>query len=79
MDSQGANVPATPSSGEVSTKVDEKSLPVIDVSALVQENPTEEALKLTAKSINEACRNWGFFYIINHGVSTELQEKLESQ
>jgi len=75
MDSQKHQVSQNP---EAQHKIDEKSLPVIDVSALVTENPTEEALRSVAKAINEACRNWGFFYIINHGVSEKLQEQLES-
>jgi len=78
MDPQIDSAPKSSSATSVFTKPDPKSLPVIDISALVMENPTEEALNLTAQAINEACRNWGFFYIINHGVSENLQEQLES-
>lgn len=62
----------------ISAEPDAKTLPVIDISALVAENPTEEALKQVAQAINEACRNWGFFYIINHGVCGNIQKQVET-
>jgi isopenicillin N synthase-like dioxygenase len=49
-------------------------IPVIDVSPLVA--GTEEKHGVAAQ-IGDACRSYGFFYIIGHGVSEELQERLE--
>lgn len=31
----------------------------------------------TMKLINDACENWGFFEIVNHGISTELLDTVE--
>lgn len=33
--------------------------------------------QLLVSQIGDACRNWGFFQVINHGVPLELREKLE--
>src|SRR5262245_11449915 len=46
----------------------------IDVSQLVLR--TEPRHDVAAK-IGEACREYGFFYIIGHGVSEDLQQRLE--
>lgn len=51
-------------------------VPVIDISALVQH--TSEQQKV-ADAIGEACRTHGFFYIIGHDVSEQLQHQLEVQ
>ena len=78
MDSQTTNTTETLPATNPSNQANIQSLPIIDVSALVAEHPSEESLKLVAQAIGDACRNWGFFYIINHGVSEDLQERLES-
>jgi len=57
------------------TKTDrEASIPVIDIKPLVL--GSEERYTVAAK-IREACREYGFFYIIGHGVSESLQCRLE--
>lgn len=53
-----------------------KTLPVIDVSALVDKNSTYEQRLVTGKKIGDACRDFGFFYVSNHGVDKELLEGL---
>lgn len=50
-------------------------IPVVDVAALVTHSGDRQA---AANEIGRACREYGFFYIRNHGISSELQEKLES-
>jgi len=52
------------------------SLPVIDVSALLNSNSNDNEQQEVALQIHQACRQWGFFYVQNHGVPLELQEKL---
>src|SRR5688572_23059873 len=50
------------------------SVPVIDISALVSGiGDSHEA----AARIESACRDWGFFQIIGHGVDERLQDRLE--
>ncbi|MBI1288021.1 MAG: isopenicillin N synthase family oxygenase [Flavobacteriales bacterium] len=51
-------------------------IPVIDISPLIEMNDHASAME-TAKRIRQACREHGFFYIQNHGISESLQEKLE--
>ena len=52
--------------------VQQTSIPLIDVSALMTNGPKERV----ARSIGEACRDAGFFYIVGHGVDRGLQERL---
>ena len=49
-------------------------IPVIDVSALVS---GKEGRDEVAGRIGQACRAWGFFYIVGHGVDEHLQRRLE--
>ncbi|KAI3757852.1 hypothetical protein L6452_05395 [Arctium lappa] len=42
------------------------NIPVIDLAGLVTSRET------TMKQISEACREWGFFQLVNHGVRAEL-------
>ena len=48
--------------------VQQTSIPLIDVSALMTNGPKE----YVARSIGEACRDAGFFYIVGHGVDRGL-------
>jgi isopenicillin N synthase-like dioxygenase len=43
---------------------------------LLTTNSTDSSQQETAEQIHQACRDWGFFYVKNHGVSMKLQEKL---
>jgi isopenicillin N synthase-like dioxygenase len=49
-------------------------IPVIDVSALVSGKEDRDEV---AGRIGQACRDWGFFYIVGHGVDENLQRRLE--
>jgi isopenicillin N synthase-like dioxygenase len=49
-------------------------LPIIDISALISGVPERIAI---ASQMNQACREWGFFYIVGHGISEGLQDRLE--
>lgn len=54
-----------------------KIIPVIDISALIPGSANQDGLSATIKNIEDATQRVGFFYIANHGVSVELQAKLE--
>ncbi|CAD6219005.1 unnamed protein product [Miscanthus lutarioriparius] len=48
------------------------SFPIIDMGLLAgEERPA--AMEL----LRDACQNWGFFEILNHGISTELMDEVE--
>ncbi|XP_073100710.1 jasmonate-induced oxygenase 1-like [Elaeis guineensis] len=49
-------------------------IPVIDLGGL-----SEGALecRATMKAISDACREWGFFQVVNHGISHEVMEKIQ--
>jgi isopenicillin N synthase-like dioxygenase len=50
------------------------SVPVIDISPLIESDKDRSEV---ADQIGQACRECGFFYIIGHGISEELQQRLE--
>ncbi len=52
-------------------------IPVIDISPLREKETGKIAADKIAQQINAACREHGFFYVSGHGVSLELQQKLE--
>lgn len=52
------------------------TLPVIDVSALVNDTAQRERV---AEQIGAACRAHGFFYVVGHGIDPALCERLETQ
>ncbi|MDP6447169.1 MAG: 2-oxoglutarate and iron-dependent oxygenase domain-containing protein, partial [Pirellulaceae bacterium] len=50
------------------------TLPIVDVAPLVQ---STSARRATGEQIGSACRNEGFFYVAGHGVSVDLQRRLD--
>ncbi|KAL6546072.1 hypothetical protein OROGR_009946 [Orobanche gracilis] len=51
------------------------SVPLIDLSPLESDSGSLDSL---AAEIGQACENWGFFQVINHGVPRHSREKVES-
>ncbi len=51
------------------------SVPIVDIAPLIEKSDNQ---LIVAKQISEACRKVGFFYVVGHGVSEELQHRLES-
>ncbi|KAJ1430554.1 Oxoglutarate/iron-dependent dioxygenase [Sesbania bispinosa] len=49
-------------------------VPVIDLSKLLSQDLREPELK----QLHYACKDWGFFQLINHGVSTSLLENVKA-
>ncbi|XVF79123.1 hypothetical protein PTKIN_Ptkin14bG0194300 [Pterospermum kingtungense] len=52
-------------------------IPVIDMERLVSEDQINADSELT--KLDFACREWGFFQLVNHGVSCALIEKLKRE
>ncbi|MBD2099801.1 isopenicillin N synthase family oxygenase [Leptolyngbya sp. FACHB-261] len=50
-------------------------IPIIDISALVGSTDGRDEI---AVQIGQACREFGFFYIVGHGVDEHLQQQLEA-
>ncbi|MEM6805435.1 MAG: 2-oxoglutarate and iron-dependent oxygenase domain-containing protein [Bacteroidota bacterium] len=51
-----------------------QEVPIIDISPLLSGKGDK---KYVAEKLKAACRNFGFFYVVGHGLSEELQTKLE--
>src|SRR5439155_13136164 len=49
-------------------------IPIIDIRALVSGTDDRHEVALR---IGQACRDYGFFYVVNHGVDDDLQKQLE--
>ncbi|KAL5081773.1 hypothetical protein RYX36_010194 [Vicia faba] len=54
---------------------DDVELPLIDLERLSNEEERDECMK----EISEAASEWGFFQVINHGVSNEIMEDMISE
>lgn len=52
---------------------DDINIPIIDLGGLNGDDLDVHASIL--KQISDACRDWGFFQIVNHGVSHDLMDK----
>jgi len=48
------------------------SVPVIDISPLISKSSTEQEKQDVVNDVGNACKDWGFFYVKNHGVDLEL-------
>jgi isopenicillin N synthase-like dioxygenase len=72
-------VPETGSRYEkpIATAHDE-GLPIIDLSAFLDPNSSEEARQTTAQAINAACVNYGFFYLTGHGIPVDKLDEVIS-
>ena len=55
-----------------------ESVPVIDIAAITR-NASGEAAQQAVHEIATACREWGFFQVINHAVSDELIDSVWQQ
>lgn len=59
--------------------IEAQGIPQIDLSPLIKSSPANsDAIRDLVGEVRDACRNWGFFQVINHGVPLESREKLMS-
>ncbi|XP_051133366.1 jasmonate-induced oxygenase 1-like [Andrographis paniculata] len=54
--------------------VDDVEIPIIDLSGLYSDDVAIR--KKTASMIDDACKNWGFFQVVNHGVSEDIMRRV---
>jgi isopenicillin N synthase-like dioxygenase len=55
-----------------------EGLPIIDISSFLDTTSSKEARKTTAKAINAACINYGFFYLTGHGIPVSKLDQVIS-
>ncbi|XP_028758709.1 protein SRG1-like [Neltuma alba] len=60
----------------VSESDDLPEIPVIDMQRLITE---ESASSEELAKLHLACKNWGFFQLVNHGVGSRLVEKMKEE
>lgn len=62
-----------------------EGIPLIDLAALTWDSPFDgavadsAAIKGLVAEIGEACKKWGFFAVVNHGVAAEKREAVERE
>ncbi|XP_059314096.1 protein DMR6-LIKE OXYGENASE 2-like [Lycium ferocissimum] len=59
--------------------VEAEKIPLIDLSPVLTTDPsnTSSAITNLVSEIGDACKNWGFFQVINHGVPSTCRENIE--
>ncbi|XP_047341953.1 jasmonate-induced oxygenase 2-like [Impatiens glandulifera] len=58
--------------------VEAEGIPVIDISAAGLSSSQSDSLAKVAAEIGKACKDWGFFQIVNHGVPAHFRERAEA-
>ena len=51
-------------------------LPIVDMSPYLDSASTDEARQETAAKLDQACREFGFFYVTGHGLETDYLKSL---
>ncbi|KAJ9620681.1 hypothetical protein H2204_012236 [Knufia peltigerae] len=51
-------------------------LPVIDISPYLDPASTPAQRAITAKDVDSACREYGFFYLVGHGIDEGLRQEM---
>ncbi|XP_030522744.1 jasmonate-induced oxygenase 2-like [Rhodamnia argentea] len=63
-----------------------EGIPLIDLTALTSYSPSDgsavaasTAVERLVAEIGDACKKWGFFAVVNHGVAVEKRERIERE
>ncbi|PWN48813.1 Clavaminate synthase-like protein [Violaceomyces palustris] len=51
-------------------------LPIVDISPYLDSESTQEEREVCSKSLDSACRRYGFFYVVGHGLPQEYLDSL---
>ncbi|KAI3883356.1 hypothetical protein MKW92_039602 [Papaver armeniacum] len=57
--------------------IDDETVPVIDLQNLLSPEPVVGKLELD--KLHSACKEWGFFQLVNHGVDALLMDNIKSE
>ena len=61
-----------------SLKTNQKlNVPIINIESLIEPNSSKDSVTETVRAIGTACKDWGFFYIVGHGVAPEFIERVQ--
>ncbi|KAI6701276.1 hypothetical protein NL676_015600 [Syzygium grande] len=62
-----------------------EGIPLVDLAAVTGYSPSDgvvtasAAVKGLVAEIGEACKKWGFFAVVNHGMAAEKRERIERE
>ncbi|PQP96222.1 protein SRG1-like [Prunus yedoensis var. nudiflora] len=56
---------------------DHAEIPFIDMQKLLSQESTDSESELA--KLHFACKEWGFFQLVNHGVSSSLMDKVKTE
>ncbi|KAM3284789.1 protein SRG1 [Capsicum chacoense] len=56
-----------------------KEVPVIDMQRLITSNDHDDSMNIELQKLHFAAQEWGFFQLINHGVSCSVVERMKHE
>ncbi|KAK6213314.1 citrinin biosynthesis oxygenase CtnA [Colletotrichum tabaci] len=61
--------------GSIDTKSSSRVIPTVDISAWLSPGSSAAAKRQVVNDMSDACSTYGFFYLVGHGISPEMQAK----
>lgn len=62
----------------VDDNISSQRLPIVDITSYLTDSSTPEERQKTAKTLDDACRQFGFFYVTGHGLDLSYLKSLLS-